>query len=732
MVKEDENKGDDNKIWSDPRFAHLVNDPRFKSLPKSQKKVKIDKRFQSMFENDKFKLKYTVDKYGRKQGTTTTEDLKKYYELSSEDEDAELEKEIEKEQKAIEERASESEDEGIEDVGKETDEFGNSILATDENISKDIKSKLKNLEIDYARGEAALVSDSSSDEESSEEEDNELVLDHVWGELDADAPRTEDSTYRLAACNMDWDRIRAVDIMVLCNSFLPPGGIVKKVSIYPSEFGKERLKEEEITGPKELIESSKPVNSDSDDENQSDIEAKEEDADEAEYQREKLREYQLNRLKYFYAVIECDSVATADKLYAECDGMEYESTACKLDFRFIPDDVTFDEDEPREVCEELPDLSKYKPRIFTTKALQQGKVELTWDENDMERREIQEKLLNGELQDVPDDVLKKYVACSSSEDEDQDEEEEEENEISDKESSDEDQSLNEEEPAKKSKTKKSSIDKYKSLLNEINQQEEEKKRNQIEREFTWGIGMENEINEKKIEKTKQDLTPFEKILEKKKEKRKARKEEIKRRKKGSDDSDDDIPEGVDMNDPYFAEEFASEEFKDTSKKSNKDKKKKKNQSENNASVEIDQEQKNAELALLLEDGDEDKRAHFSLKKIQEAEDDSQTGKKKRKFKKKKLRDILQEKEKAKVEDDFNINLEDDRFKAVFSKPEFNIDPTNPQFKKTKNMDVLIQEKLKRKTDKIDKSVNEAQDSKKVKLDPGISVIMKNIKRNVKG
>lgn len=73
----------------------------------------------------------------------------------------------------------------------------------------------------------------------------------------------------------------------MLNSFLPKDGRILSVAVYPSEFGLERMKEEEIHGP--VIDGDKK-NEGSDDED----EEEEEDEDVI---NQKLRAYEISRLK---------------------------------------------------------------------------------------------------------------------------------------------------------------------------------------------------------------------------------------------------------------------------------------------------------------------------------------------------------------------------------------------------------------------------------------------------
>jgi len=221
-----------------------------------------------------------------------------------------------------------------------------------------------------------------------------------------DIPEGEE-TKRLAIVNMDWDNIKATDLFKVVESFTPKGGSIVSVRIYPSEFGKERMAKEAVEGPPRNI--------------FADAEPEDEDVDEAvrkelfsnqdgkEFNEEKLREYQLERLRYYYAVVECDSVGTARTVYQECDGAEFEKTSNVFDIRYVPDDMEFD--EPTDEALEPP--ATYRPADFVTRALQQSNVKLTWDEDDRERvRVTQRKFTKDDLKRMDFDA---YVASSSDE-----------------------------------------------------------------------------------------------------------------------------------------------------------------------------------------------------------------------------------------------------------------------------------------------------------------------------
>lgn len=535
---------------------------------------------------------------------------------------------------------------------------------------------------DLARGKGNVETSSEDEDDLADLFPEEPGFEHAWRELDKDAPRADEITRRLAVCNMDWDRLKAKDLLALFNSFKPKGGVVFSVKIYPSEFGKQRMKEEQVQGPVELL--SIP-----------------EDAPEKDWaSREKLRDYQFKRLKYYYAVVECDSPETASKIYEDCDGLEFESSCSFIDLRFIPDDITFD-DEPKDAASEV-DLTAYKPKYFTSAAMGTSTVEITWDETDHERiTTLNRKFKKDELLDMD---FEAYLASSSEDEEEVEEAPEGEDGVS----------IEDGKTKKSQKDDEEQIAKYRQLLQVIQEKEKKGKENDMEMEIKWVPGLKESAEEMVKNKLegKDKLTPWEQFLEKKKEKKRLKK---KQKALAEEASEDEIPSDVDLNDPYFAEEVKKIGIKKKSMKSAKD--------GATSEEETELEKQKAEMALLVMDEEEDSKKHFNYDKIVEHQNLSKK-KKKQLMKKKEL-----------LEDDFEVNVSDARFQAMYTSHLFNLDPSDPNFKKTKAMEKILEEKARhreQKEERLFQAVERAQQdmgkpAQKQPMDPALSMLIKSVK-----
>ena len=109
----------------------------------------------------------------------------------------------------------------------------------------------------------------------------------------------------------------------------------------------------------------------------------------------------------------------------------------------------------------------------------------------------------------------------------------------------------------------------------------------------------------------------------------------------------------------------------------------------------DDADKNNDLALLVMDSDDDK-SHFDYKDI--VKNESRSKKAQKKAAKKLARSAAAAASKGQAAEnanEFKLDLQDTRFSAIFENPKYNVDPSNPSFKKTKSMQEVIQEKQKR-------------------------------------
>jgi hypothetical protein len=83
-----------------------------------------------------------------------------------------------------------------------------------------------------------------------------------------------------------------------------------------------------------------------------------------------LREYELSKLRYYFAIAVLDSASVAEKLYNELDGIEFEHSSMALDLRFVPNDVSFEERKVRDRYVGSLSASYAPPEGFVVNALQ--------------------------------------------------------------------------------------------------------------------------------------------------------------------------------------------------------------------------------------------------------------------------------------------------------------------------------------------------------------------------
>jgi hypothetical protein len=741
----------------DERFQAASSRPQFAKPKEHSSKVVLDERFASVLTDPRFQLQQK-DKYGRrgKQSAAAAEnELSAFYTVERSEEEKGRAREHQ-EQSGQEKRAEQS----VDSSGKEEEEE-----EEDAEEPQDPASRIAYLTA-LSRGELSAssssdddsASDSSDDSVDSDEEDPVYgsvgILDPSHKQEQDEVSITKESTKYMAVTNMDWENVRAVDLFAILSSFAPPGS-VKRVQVFPSNFGIERMAQDALYGPTNLWkkktqteqssarddassdESSASTEDEEDDNTRSsgDSDSEEEQSNqqpmlniendyvESDFDMEKLRAYEAAKLKYYFAVVEFTSSEHADVAYQEVDGMEFEHSSAALDMRAIPEGDLDGVRKDRQLRDEVTALpGNYEPPEFIINALQQSSVKCTWEDGDVDR----ERKLTGYGRGDPGhwsslteaDDLRAYLASDVSSDDD-----------------DEEPGSDDEKPRKGASMRKllgldsseddmedkaQSIDESSSDDSEEQEGEEEDDENALSKQVTFVPGksdLEGKIRSKLEAKKEgiEELTPWQKFQLKRKEKRRERRQA--RRKKRSDleqpekskpsdegmyDSDPEFGEAEfeadDEGDDFFVEEGVSEKSKarDVQDK-RKDRKAKGSTAPDGPSGAAPSTKEELELLLAGDDDEEDKK-DYDMRGLQRID----------KNKEKKLRGARKRKEAELVANvsgaGFEIDTKDSRFAAVLDGVDdrFGIDPTDPNFKETVAMRQILAEQTKRRKAKRSK------------------------------
>jgi NUC153 domain len=406
--------------------------------------------------------------------------------------------------------------------------------------------------------------------------------------------------------------------------------------------------------------------------------------------------------RYYYAVVTFDSPETAKAIYDATDGTEYLASANFFDLRFIPDAVSFDEDVSRDEATDVPD--NYRPNEFVTDALQHSKVKLTWDADDGVRKEVVRKAFG--RREAEEQDLKAYLGSDSSDEDDTR------------------QSTAIGEVGSSAASKKEAERKRLRMLLGLDEADSgsKKKGDPVgDMQITFSSGLAGDAKDRVPVFNEPEETTIEKYVRKERERKQRRKDKIRRtkgeipkptdghlgsnkiekkiREHGSDEpadppSDDGDKDKSDhdlgFDDPFFTADPSASATAKTSRQRKESRRLRREQRVRDAKAEAT---KRAELELLMLDDDHvadtsgKKLQHFDINDVLKAE------KAKIKKGKKGKRAIPAG---AAVQEDFKMDVDDPRFSRLWEEHEFAIDPTNPRFRKTEGMKMLLEETRKKR------------------------------------
>jgi hypothetical protein len=677
----------------DERFAAALSRPQFRREKEQENKVILDERFASVLTDPRFSVQLK-DKYGRKAKQTLAfaSDLKEFYGVEKN------------------EGGEPSQDNDKADRGEQPDDAiptnENSYDDdSDDNSQNDDQNQDPTSRIAYltalSRGELDLSSSSEDDDDSDSSDDdsdspeNDIhgkagILDPSTREEEDDVSISFEPSPYIAVLNMDWLHVRAVDLFAILSSFTPPGA-VRKVQVYPSDYGLERMEKEKILGPLDVWKKSKSRNDqeeDDDSEGEPDtyegtpeVRFEVEEDLETGFDSEKLRAYEASKLKYYFAIVEFASPEAADVAYKEIDGLELEHSSASIDMRTIPSSRLDAAKRGRELRDEALTIpSNYEPPDFVVNALQQTNIQCTWDEGDVVREKKLTQYGSGQgWQELGEsDDLRAYLASDHSSDDDS---EASRSDVSD---------ANDKGKASKLRNLLGLDDDHDEIedrsVGEIRASESDEEipieasEVEGEKEITFVPGtrsLEDRIRLMVRGKEQEGLTPWQKYLEKRKQKRRERRQAARDRLQEEQRGE-------------YEDEFFVDEGRDAAKGDNRAPKAgvRDHVSESNRAPSSKEE-----LALLVagEEDQEDTRDYdmHDLVKLDKLKGKNLKGARKRKT------DILSANLRG---GDFKINTKDNRFAAVLQGTDdrFGIDRTDPSFRDTDAMREILAEQTKRR------------------------------------